>query len=141
VGKVKAQLVSPWQGFTRHFTLFLEDAAIIASQEGGRLVAVRKLSGPKADRKVAMLERIRHENFLAFLECFSHEGFLYAVFEHEIKPGVHLPITLSHYALVRLYPTELQLATILGQVRPFGGSFVRSNKRGRSLTASNTSNH
>jgi hypothetical protein len=88
-----------------------------------------------------MLEKIRHENFLAFLECFSHEGFMYAVFEHEIKPGVHLPITLSHYALVRHYPTESQLATILGQVRPFGGSFVCSNEQGRSLTASNTSNH
>ncbi|KIM93124.1 hypothetical protein OIDMADRAFT_184853 [Oidiodendron maius Zn] len=116
LGKVRAQSASPWQSLTQHFTLFLEDATIIANREGERLVAIRKIPGPNADRKVAMLGRIRHESFLAFLECFSHEGFLYAIFEHEIKPGVHLPITLSTYALGKRYPTESQLATILGQI-------------------------
>jgi hypothetical protein len=98
--------------------LKLNDSVIIATQKDGRFVAVREFSGPDADRKINMLQRIRHENFLAFLECFNLEGSRFAVFEHEITRGEKLSVTLNHYALIAHYPTEPQLAIILEQVSP-----------------------
>ncbi|KAL5344434.1 hypothetical protein ACLOAV_010694 [Pseudogymnoascus australis] len=68
------------------------------------------------EKKLDMLNRIRHKNFLKLLESFTFEGSLYAVFEHELARGEKLPICLSHYALLVTYPTELQLAVILRQI-------------------------
>jgi hypothetical protein len=116
---VRMEHSSPWGSLTKRFTLSLEDSVTIASRKDGLFVAVREFSGPDADRKVAMLRRIRNENLpnlLAFLECFSFEGSRFAVFEHEITRGEKLPVTLSHYALIKHYPTESQLAIILRQV-------------------------
>lgn len=118
-GNVRMQYSSPWGSLTKRFTLSLEDSVTIASQKDGLFVAVREFSDPDADRKVAMLRRIRNgnlPNLLAFLECFSFEGSHFAVFEHEITRGEKLPVTLSHYALIKHYPTESQLAIILRQV-------------------------
>jgi hypothetical protein len=128
-GNVRMQHSSPWGSLTKRFTLSLEDSVTIASRKDGLFVAVREFSDPDADRKVAMLRRIRNEmlqrirkenenlpNLLAFLECFSFEGSRFAVFEHEITRGEKLPVTLSHYALIKHYPTESQLAIILRQV-------------------------
>ena len=99
----------------------LEDSVMIASQKDGRFVAVREFSGPDADWKINMLQRIQHEkvpNFLALLDCFNFEGIRYAVFEHEINGEEKLPVTLRQYALIAPDITEQQLATILGQVSP-----------------------
>jgi hypothetical protein len=118
-GNVRMQHSSPWGSLTKHFTLSLEDSVTIASRKDGLFVAVREFSDPDADRKVAMLRRIQNENLpnlLAFLECFSFEGSHFAVFEHEITRGEKLPVTLRHYALIKHYPTESQLAIILRQV-------------------------
>jgi hypothetical protein len=118
-GNVRMQHSSPWGSLTKRFTLSLEDSVTIASREDGLFVAVREFSGPDADRKVSMLRRIRNENLrnlLAFLECFSFKGSRFAVFEHEITRGEKLPVTLSHYALIKHYPNESQLAIILRQV-------------------------
>jgi hypothetical protein len=118
-GNVRTQHSSPWGSLTKRFTLSLEDSVTIASRKDGLFVAVREFSGPDADRKLNVLRKIRNENLpnlLVFLECFSFEGSLFAVFEHEITRGEKLTITLNHYALIKHYPTESQLAIILRQV-------------------------
>ncbi len=118
VGMVMIQHSSPWESLKKRFSLSLEDSVTIASRKDGLFVAVREFSGPDADREVCTLQRIRQENlpnFLAFLECFSFKGSLYAVFEHELTRNEKL-LTLSHYALIKRYPTEPQLAFIIGQV-------------------------
>jgi hypothetical protein len=115
---VRIQHSSPWENLKPRFSLSLEDSVTITSRKDGLFVTVREFSGPDADRKVRMLQRIRKENlpnFLAFLECFSFEGSLYAVFEHELTRNEKL-LTLSHYALIKRYPTESQLVFILEQV-------------------------
>jgi hypothetical protein len=126
---------SPWKSLTKHFFLMLNDSVIIASQKNSRLVAVREFSGLDADRKVKMLQRIRHKNFVKFLECFSFEGSRYAVLEHEISSEEKLAITLHQYALITPYPTEQELATILGQVSLTIGSLRHINMKSRFLTA------
>ncbi|PVH70500.1 hypothetical protein DL98DRAFT_619281 [Cadophora sp. DSE1049] len=116
---VKVQHSSPWRSFTKQFTLSLEDSVTIATRKGGLFVAVREFSGPDADQKVNMLQRVRKDNptnLLAFLECFSFEGSHFAVFEHEIIRGEKLAVTLSHYALIQNDITESQLAFILRQI-------------------------
>jgi hypothetical protein len=118
-GNVRTQHSSPWGSLTKRFTLSLEDSVTIASRKDGLFVAVREFSGPDADRKLNVLRKIRNENLpnlLVFLECFSFEGSLFAVFEHEITRGEKLTITLNHYALIKHDPTEPQLAIILRQV-------------------------
>ncbi|CZR65348.1 uncharacterized protein PAC_15248 [Phialocephala subalpina] len=78
---------SPWEKLKGRFTLSLEDSVIIASRRDGTFVAVRKFSGPDADGKASMLQRIRRENLsnlLKILEFFSFEESPYVVFEHEI---------------------------------------------------------
>ena len=118
-GNVRTQHSSPWGSLTKRFTLSLEDSVTIASRKDGLFVAVREFSGPDADRKLNVLRKIRNENLpnlLVFLECFSFEGSLFAVFEHEITRGEKLTVTLNHYALIKHYPTESQLTIILRQV-------------------------
>src|SRR5436190_18349481 len=134
VSSARMKHSSPWESLRKEFYLQLEDLVIIASQKDGRFVAVREFSGPGADRKVDMIQRIWDENFLAFLECFSFEGSRYVVFEHEITYKEHgttywekFPVNLSQYALIAPYPTEQQLATILGQVRPLYSVRAHSN--------------
>ena len=121
-GNVRMKHSSPWDSYKELFDLMLEDSVTIAirknitSQKDALFVAVRKFSGPDADRKVDMLRRIRNENFLALLECFSFGESRYVVLEHEINKEEKLPVTLRQFALISPYPTEEQLAVILGQV-------------------------
>jgi hypothetical protein len=119
----KVEHTFPWESLQRRFRLELDDVVIIASRKDGHLVAVKEFTGPDADQKIAMLDRIRRENvknLLLFHECFSYEGTRYAIFEHGINGGEKLSITLNHYALIAHYPTESQLATILAQVCYYG---------------------
>ena len=88
----------------------------IASLEDALLVAMKQFSGPNANQKVDMLQRIKNENFLALLGCFSFEESCYVVLEHEINKEEKLLVTLCQFALISPYPTEEQLAVILKQV-------------------------
>jgi hypothetical protein len=148
VGNVRMKDSSPWESLTKNFSLILNDndSVTIASQKDGRFVAVREFSGPDAYRKVKMLQKIEDKNFIAFLDWFSFEGSCYVVFEHEITYTEHgtaywekFPVTLTQYALIAPYPTEQQLATILGQVSPPYGTQTHLNIKIRFLTVSNTS--
>jgi hypothetical protein len=122
VGSVRMKHSSPWESYEKGFCLMLEDSVTIAirkditSQKDALFVAVRQFSGPDADQKVDMLRRIQNEKFLALLECFSFEKSRYVVLEHEINKEEKLPVTLRQFALISPYPTEEQLAVILGQV-------------------------
>jgi hypothetical protein len=148
VGNVSMKDSSPWESLTKNFSLILNDNDLvaIASQKDGRFVAVREFSGPDAYRKIKMLQKIEDKNFIAFLDWFSFEGSCYVVFEHEItytEDGTtyweKFPVTLTQYALIAPYPTEQQLATILGQVSPPYGTQTHLNIKSRFLTVSNTS--
>ncbi len=122
VGNVKMKHSSPWDSLNWHFSLKLNDYVAIAmrkdigSRKDALFVAVRRFSGFDADRKVDMLQRIRNENFLEFLDCFSFEDSRYVVFEHEISKEEKLPITLRQFASIGPYPTEERLAMILEPV-------------------------
>jgi len=72
---------------------------------------VKRLKGPDAAQRVRMLQRVRHQNFHNMVDCFSFEGSHYAVFQH-------LPVTLDNIVYSPPYPTELELAAALAQVRP-----------------------
>jgi hypothetical protein len=116
---VRMEHSSLWGSLTKRFTLSLEDSVTITSRKDRLFVAIREFLGLDADRKVTILQRIQNKNLpnlLAFLECFSFKGSRFAVFKHEITRGEKLPVTLSHYALIKHYPTELQLAIILRQM-------------------------
>ena len=150
VGNVRMKDSSPWESLTEEFSLMLNDSVTIASQKNGRFVAVREFSGPDAYRKVNMLQKIQDKNqdknFIAFLDYFSFKGSYYVVFEHEIDYKEHgitywekFPVTLSQYALIKRYPTEQQLATILGQVSPPWVAQAHPNMKSRFLMVSNTS--
>ena len=57
-----------------------------------------------------MLQQIWHENIVAFLESFRFQECFYTVLQH-------VPISLVQIVASPPYPTELQLAAIIGQVR------------------------
>jgi hypothetical protein len=63
VGNVRMKHSLLWESLRKDFYLRLEDSVVIASQKDGRFVAVREFSGPHADRKVNMLQRIQGKNF------------------------------------------------------------------------------
>jgi hypothetical protein len=96
--------------------LKLNNSVIITTQKDRRFVAVKEFLGPDADRKINILQQIRHKNFLAFLECFNLKGSCFTVFKYEITKEKKLSVTLNHYALIAHYLTEPQLAIILKQV-------------------------
>lgn len=60
--------------------------------------------------KLDMLQQIRHENFALFLEAFECQECFYAILQH-------ITISLTHIVASPPYPTQSQLAAILGQVR------------------------
>jgi hypothetical protein len=118
VGYSSMKHESPWQDLKKRYSLELNDLVTIASREDKRLVAVRKFSGPGAEWKIDMLQRIQDKNFVALLDCFSFDGSCYAILEHETGDKESFLITLSQFALVAHYPDEFELAAVLGQVRP-----------------------
>jgi hypothetical protein len=56
-----------------------------------------------------MLHRICHERFVSLLEIFEFDKTWYAVFEHIVT-------SLTQVVKSPAYPTERQLAAIVGQV-------------------------
>lgn len=116
IGSGKAHNSLPPESLTMHFTLFLEDPVIIASRRGV-LVAVKKSSSKKADRKLKMLELVQHDAFIRFLHCATTEDAHYFVFEHDL-PGKEgrLSVTLSNLVTSPAHVTESQLKAILSPV-------------------------
>lgn len=70
-------------------------------------------------KELEMLQQIRHSNFVAVLESFRDQDGFYAIFEY-------VSISLDQIVASPPYPTELQLAAILGQVSQVGIPMHRS---------------
>ncbi|KFY78643.1 hypothetical protein V499_02246 [Pseudogymnoascus sp. VKM F-103] len=107
------QFGSPWDRFCEKFELNLGGYVRIVADLSPpyNLLMVKRLEGPDAAQRVRMLRRVRHQNFHSMVECFNFEGSHYAVFHH-------LPLTLDNIVYSPPYPTELELAAALAQVRP-----------------------
>jgi hypothetical protein len=108
---VRMKHESPWRSLQKDFELKLDVFSTIAIRKDltRDLVIVKSFSGPDAPKKVHMLQRIRHNNFIAFLDYFIYEQTHYIVLEY-------IGISLAHFAKSSKYPTEIHLAAILGQV-------------------------
>jgi hypothetical protein len=104
---------SPWNSFREAYELNLDGFVSVASQRSfpHDSVIVKLLKGPGIEEKLRMLEKIRHRNIHAVLECFIFQDCRYVVFEH-------VPISLSHIVKSPSYLSELELAAILAQVHP-----------------------
>lgn len=104
------QLGSPWERYIERFELNLDDHIYIVSDKLSLDTFMMKcLKGPDAEKKVAMLQSVQHRSFLPMLECFNFESSYYPVFPHMTMP-------LSQVIHSPPYPTELELAAVLGQV-------------------------
>ncbi len=83
---------SPWQSLQKVYEL-----------------TVKNFVGSDSDEKVKRLQQIQHQNLVGFLDAFYSEGSVYVVLDY-------VPISLTQMVSSPAYPTELQLAAILGQV-------------------------
>jgi hypothetical protein len=108
---VRMKHESPWIRLRKDFELKLDVFSTIAIRNDRTrdLVIVKSFSGPDAPKKVHMLQRIRHDNFIAFLDYLIYKETHYIVLEY-------IGISLAHFAKSSKYPTEIHLAAILGQV-------------------------
>jgi hypothetical protein len=103
---------SPWERYIERYELNLDHHIYIVSDKSSLDTFMMKcLEGPDAAEKVAMLERVQHRSFLPMLECFNFANSYYSVFPHMAMP-------LSQVIHSPPYPDELELAAVLGQVRP-----------------------
>lgn len=105
------RLGSPWEHYIKRYELNLADHIYIVSDKTSlETFMIKCLEGPDAENKVAMLERVQHKTFLPMLECFNFDNVFYPVFPHMTMP-------LSQVIHSPPYPTELELAAVLEQVR------------------------
>lgn len=109
VGRVRMKHESPWNSLRKEYDLQFDDFIPIATHPSFGLVVVKCLSGPGAEEKVDMLQGIRHENFLAFIDYFRFDDCHHVVLEYA-------SISIANLVLSNRYPNEIQLAAILGQV-------------------------
>jgi hypothetical protein len=103
---------SPWQTYERGYDLKFDQFVAVATRKApltGK-VTIRKLAGQNAASELDMLRRVDHERFVTLLEIMDHEKTIYMVFEH-------IFVSLTQVVNCPAYPTERQLAAILGQVR------------------------
>jgi len=102
---------SPWKTLQKVYELKLKDFTTVAARffSPCELVTVKLFEKP-ADGGLDMLQQIRHENFVTFLESYQFEECSYPILEH-------VAISLVQIVTSPPYPTELQLAAIIGQVR------------------------
>ena len=102
---------SPWNSLQKVYELKLDGyiAVAIRKPPSCELVTVKNLNGTDRDEKVKRLQQTQHENFVTFLEAFHFKGSMYTVHDY-------VPISLAHLVASPAYPTEPQLAAILGQV-------------------------
>ena len=74
------------------------------------VVTVKRFPECNAEKKIKMLQWIRHKNIVSVREIFNYEGSFYPIFEH-------MPMSLSHFTGIQKHLTERHLASILGQGR------------------------
>ena len=109
----------PWKTYEKGYDLKLDQFVTVATRKAplhGK-VAIKVFRGREANRKLDMLHRICHERFVSLLEVFEFQKTWYAVFEHVV-------ISLTQVVNSPAYPTERQLAAIVGQVSLKRGSVL-----------------
>ena len=102
---------SPWKTYEKGHDLKFDQFVIVAARKAPRhgKVAIKEFAKQDASHKLDMIRRVRHERFVNLLEVFEVDKTVYAVFEHIFT-------SLKQVIACAAYPTELQLAAILGQV-------------------------
>ena len=120
------KLESPWRWYEKLYELRLGDSDRVVVAEVNQpwstklnraelqspspyVVTIKKFPANNAERKIHLLQRIQHDNIVAVREIFSYQDVVYPVYEH-------MPVSLSHFAGIQKALTEVQLASILGQV-------------------------
>ena len=101
----------PWKIYEKGYDLKLDQFVTVATRKAplhGK-VAIKTLAGRDANRKLDMLHRVCHKRFVSLLEVFESDTTWYAVFEHVVT-------SLTQVVNSPAYPTERQLAAIVGQV-------------------------
>jgi hypothetical protein len=111
---------SPWRTLKDLFTCDLAGPVSVAvdDKNPSKVIAVRAFSKKKADTWLQVLEQTRHPNVISARQIFKDHGMTYFIVDD-------LPLTLEHLVACDVFPSELQLASILVQVR----RRVRNNGR------------
>lgn len=102
---------SPWKTYKKGYELKLDQFVTVAVRlfpRSGK-VAIKEYTGHEMGRKIEMLNTVSHGRFVSLLELFEWEKACYAVFEHVF-------VSLEQVVACPAYPTERQLAAIVGQV-------------------------
>jgi hypothetical protein len=102
---------SPWDKLKDLFTCDLAGPVSIAvhDKSPSEVVAVRAFSKKKADTWLQVLQRTQHPNAISAKEILVDRSMTYYIVDD-------LPLTLEHLVTCHIFPSELQLASILGQV-------------------------
>ncbi|CEJ55662.1 hypothetical protein PMG11_01910 [Penicillium brasilianum] len=100
----------PWDTLKDLFTCDLAGPVTLAihKQDPRKLIAVRSFSRDKADKWLDVLRRTKHPNVVCARQIFKDHGTTYSIFDD-------LPLTLEHVVACDIFPSELQLASILIQ--------------------------
>lgn len=102
---------SPWKTYKKGYELKLDKYITVAVHlfpRSGK-VAIKEYARSEAEQNCEMLNTVRHVRFIKALELFEWDQTCYAVFEHVF-------VSLVQVVACPAYPTERQLAAILGQV-------------------------
>lgn len=103
---------SPWDALTPIFTCDLAGSVSIAVHRTrpSRVFAVRAYPERSRDRILKILKTVQHPNVISTKDIYKHGEALYSI-------GADLPLTLDNLVACDRFPNELQLASILAQVR------------------------
>jgi hypothetical protein len=101
----------PWGVLKDLFTCDLAGPVSVAvnDKDPSKVIAVRAFSKKKADTWLQVLQRTQHRNVISATEIFKDHGMTYFIVDD-------LPLTLEHLVACDVFPSELQLASILVQV-------------------------
>lgn len=108
---------TPWKTYEKGYDLKLDQFVMVATRKPplhGK-VAIKAFPGRDAIHKLGMLHTVCHERFVKLLEIFEYGKTFYAVFEH-------IATSLTQVVNAPAYPSERQLAAIVGQVGRNRGS-------------------
>ena len=108
---VMTQHTSPWNSYDGKYELQIEEFITVAVKKTspGILVTIKAINESSSDEKILMLQSLQHECFSIPRDIFRFEQSLYIVFDY-------IPVSLFEVVLCPAYPSEEQLAAILGQV-------------------------
>ncbi|PGG98897.1 hypothetical protein GX51_06544 [Blastomyces parvus] len=123
---------SPWDTFLKVFNCKLAGTVTIAVHRTrpSRVVAIREYPMEDAERMLQRFRQVQHQNIISARECYSDKEAMYALVDD-------LPLTLVQLVGCRAYPSESQLASIIGQVLDGLSYLITAGFEHKSLTCSN----